>query len=325
GFLRQRRGYGFAEAHLHHRYPGHYNLFGHAVWQGGIYDGLRQAVSRTELPRLFRSRVYQGRFGGAQFQAVYPAMGAGWFQLFTTVEWMAVSVCVLGTGLLQIPRSSLVAAIFGAIGFVCLVGSVSAAVIAGIHAAKSERWRGPVRLRGITIIALLHLAQPFARAWGRIKGWWKLKQAPPLYSANQRIWGNISQREEWLSRLQLHLERFGWLVRPSCSFDKADLDILGPGPVRLQIESACEENLEKGHHFIRYRVTKKRTAKTFLYFALCTGGLAAAFLCNLWPLFLPLCIFLLVLLYSELRLTAAISQLAIEAGESLDLPPVREV
>jgi O-antigen biosynthesis protein len=324
-FLRQQRGYGYAEAHLHRKYPGHYNLFGHAVWQGGVYDGLRQAVCRTELPQLLRSRIYHGRFGGAQFQAVYPALGAGWFQLFTTVEWMAVTLCVLAAGWLEIASSEFVAAIFTTLGLFCLGGTLSAATIAGFHAAEAERWQGRKRCIGILLVGFLHLAQPLARVWGRIKGWWELKDEPLLYSPVQRLWGNLSQRDLWLNRLERHLQRFGWTARSACSFDKADIDILGPGPLKLQIESICEENLEKGYHFVRYRVTKKRTLKTYAYFALCISALTAAIACGLWPLLLPLGIFLLVLIYSEARLAAAISQLAVETGESLGMPRVQQV
>jgi glycosyltransferase involved in cell wall biosynthesis len=325
GFLRQQRGYGYAEAHLHQRYPGHYNVFGHAVWQGGVYDGLRQAIDRTELPRLLQSRIYSGRFGGAQFQAIYPAFGAGWFQLFNTVEWMFISACLIATGWLEIASAPWIALAFTAVGFLCLAGTLCAAAVAGIHAAQSERWTGARFLRGSGTVAFLHLAQPFARLAGRISGWWALKGHPPLYTPCERIWANISQRELWLARLQQLLNRFGWIAGPGCSYGSADIDILGPGPLALQIESTSEENLEKAHHFIRYRVTIKRTVKSFFYIAVCLGGLISAIACEIWPLLPPLVIFLLTLVYAEIRVPCAISQLAIEAGDSLDLPRVEHL
>jgi hypothetical protein len=137
-----------------------------------------------------------------------------------------------------------------------------------------------------------------------------------------RLWGNMSQRGEWLDRFQKQLGRFGWIVRPSCSFSSADLDIVGPGPVRFQIESICEENLEKGHHFLRYRVIKKRTFQSILYFVLCMAALLSVLRSHLWPLLIPIGAFLCALLYLETRTARAISQLGVETGESLGMPPV---
>src|ERR1051326_5570219 len=39
-FLRQQRGYGYAEAFLQKRYPSRFNVFGSMVWQGSLYDGM---------------------------------------------------------------------------------------------------------------------------------------------------------------------------------------------------------------------------------------------------------------------------------------------
>jgi hypothetical protein len=214
---------------------------------------------------------------------------------------------------------------FAALGFVCVAGTISAAAIAGIHAAQSERWRGWQKLAGSFIVGFLHIAQPVARAWGRLKGWRALLKEPCRYSADQRLWGNMHQRDLWLQRLERQLRRFGWIARPSCSFGKADLDVLGPAPFKLQIESICEENLEKGFHFLRYRVTKRRTLKTYGYYALCATAMAFSIIFHIWPLLVPLNLFLLVLLSAEFQLTRAISQLAIEAGEGLGMTPVDEV
>jgi len=103
GYLRQQRGYGFAEAHLQNRYPGHYNAFGHAVWRGKIYDASSRALDRLNLPVLFRSRIYQGQFGSGQFQSIYQPFQTWWFQMFTTIEWMGLGAAfavaaVLGGG-----------------------------------------------------------------------------------------------------------------------------------------------------------------------------------------------------------------------------------
>ena len=74
--LCQQRGYGFAEGHLKRTYPGRFNVFGHLVWPGRVYDGVHSGLRLLGLPALLPSRVYQGRPGGAPFQSLH--------QLFAT-------------------------------------------------------------------------------------------------------------------------------------------------------------------------------------------------------------------------------------------------
>jgi len=90
---------------------------------------------------------------------------------------------------------------------------------------------------------------------GRLKGWWHARRTPNEFAADQRLYGNLTQREAWLNRLEEHLNACGWIARPSCSWDEADLDVLGPGPYRLQLTSVYEENIEESRHFVRYRIT----------------------------------------------------------------------
>jgi O-antigen biosynthesis protein len=177
-YLRQQRGYGNAEAHLHHRYPGHYNFFGHAVWRGGIYDAMHGAALRAEVPFLLGSRIYQGRFGSAQFQCVYPAFPRHWMQLLLTSEWMLLVLCLAGAGWFAGLRS-----VWFGLPLLCAaavggVASLAAAWVAGRHAATEERWRGFHWFRGAALVGLLHLVQPIARTWGRLKGWLKLCREP---------------------------------------------------------------------------------------------------------------------------------------------------
>jgi glycosyltransferase involved in cell wall biosynthesis len=323
-YLRQQRGYGYAEAHLHRRYPGHYNFFGHAVWQGGVYDGMRHAVSHTELPALFRSRIYQGRFGSAQFQSIYPSLRTHWFQLFTTVEWMVVMLCLAVSGFLTVIQSEIVGTILLSIAAVGWLGTASAAWVAGSHAASAERWQRFDWLRGVLLIGLLHLIQPMARWLGRLRGWLELCRQPHTYSSTQRLYGNLAQREKWLHRLESHLCRCGWIARPSCPFDRADLDILGPGPFSFQLQSVCEEELKNNQHYVRYRVLAKWKPKTLACFVLFVTSLVAVIATDLWPLLVPLGVFFFLVLRARWTLPRAISQLAVECGEGLGMTRVPE-
>jgi hypothetical protein len=281
-------------------------------------------VRRAELPRFLRSRIYQGAFGSAQFQAIYPAISASYFQLFTTVEWIGASACLLVAGCFAWNQFDVLGMLFAFLGLGCILGTASAATLAGIHAAREERWHGLRALLGALVTAFLHVAQPCARAWGRFKGWRELRREPPLYTPVQRLWGTIGHRDEWLRRYEHHLRRFGWQARSSCSFAQADLDIVGPGPLHFKIDSVCEERLKQGQHYLRYRVTKSRTWRSYLYFGLCVGGLISAVVCQIWPLLIPLLLFFLILLYAETRLARAIAQIGVEVGESLGMPQIPE-
>src|SRR5258708_3260612 len=163
-YFKQQLGYGYAEAHLRHRYPGHYNLFGYAVWRGGVYDGIRSALNGLELPGLFRSRIYQGRFCSAQFQSVYPAINSQWFHLMTTMEWILITLGMACASPLAAGESKFRAALFFGLSALCASGTLCAAWIAGNHAAKMEKWRGLQRWAGTLLVGCLHIAQPPVRA-----------------------------------------------------------------------------------------------------------------------------------------------------------------
>lgn len=285
GFWKQQAGYGFAEAHLMRRYPGRFNMFGDLVWSGSIYDGAHCRLRREGLPSVFRPRVYQGRFGSAQFQSIYQPFLTWWFQIFTTVEWHLVTLSVLLVGLVGAWSSPLVATIAGVLFVAMLATTFAAAAIPAVQAAKEKQWRGLDWWQGCATVAWLHLLQPLARTWGRVRGWLSTRQLPPLYSSTQRLWGNLIQRDEWLSRLPEHLQTCGWIARPSSDWDDDDLEVLGPGPYVVKLRSVYEEDLERGRHFVRFQINSRIKPLVPLLWAFLVSLLA---LFVLYPVFLPL-------------------------------------
>ncbi|NQU12420.1 glycosyltransferase [bacterium] len=326
GYLRQQAGYGFAEAHLYHRYPGHYNVFGYPVWRGGIYDGAHSSLRREGLPQLFRPRIYQGWFGGAQFQSLYQPFLTWWFQVFTTAEWQAATWCVGLTGLFAWLSGSAGAA--GALGTAAamILASLFVAGLAGVHAARAKQWRGGRRVLGTVTVAALHLVQPLARTGGRLRGWWTLRHtAPPVYPATHRLWGNLTQRDVWLHRVLEQLRANSWIARPGSEWAASDIDIEGPGPFRLQLVSVYEEHLEKARHYVRYRITARRKG---YWLAVVASLMAFVPLVPLWPYLLPLMLPLLILLGCFLRarrlMVRGVSQIAVECGAPLGMTAVNE-
>jgi O-antigen biosynthesis protein len=197
GYLRQQKGYGRAEAHLQRRYPGRYNFFGHQVWRGHIYDGVNHGLRQHGLPLLFRSRVYQGAFCSGQFQSIYQPFLNWWFQIFTAVEWQGVTGGVLAAGLIGHAFSRTPAVVPLALGLVMLALSIASAVLCASHASLRKRWKGARRLRGVALVAWLHLTQPWSRAWGRFQGWWSVRPAAAI-AVDRRLAGSFaSLRLDW--------------------------------------------------------------------------------------------------------------------------------
>ena len=170
GYWRQQVGYGEAETQLMDNHPERF-LNGHAVWKGRIYSSLPfvRAISRV--------RVNAGVWGTAAFPSVYSAHIPSMTYAPHLMEWQMGSV-LLGF------------AAAASVGF----GQPALAVVAGLAAIAGLAttamkcigygWRtdvrglpgigpfGPLASRALyrTTIAGLHLLQPVARGWGRLRG-----------------------------------------------------------------------------------------------------------------------------------------------------------
>lgn len=320
-FLRQQRGYGYAEGHLKRTYPGRFNVFGHLVWPGRVYDGVHNGLRLAGLPAFFPSRIYQGRFGSAPFQSIYQPFATWWFQVFMTAEWQITTLCALASALLLMPHSLAAGVVLAtAVGVMALL-TIGSAATAGWYACRDKKWRGGRAWRGGALVALLHLAQPLARAWGQVAGWWDTRRTPAKWPVEQHVWGNLEQRERWLSRLAEHARRCGWDCREGGEWDSYDLRVAGPGPYRVDLCSVAEEELEKGWFQVRYRV-KARVKPS----AICLGAGLMLFLPVYWavpqllPLAIPIGVMLRTLVWARSGMESALSQLALECAEGLDMP-----
>jgi glycosyltransferase involved in cell wall biosynthesis len=320
-YLHQQRGYGYAEGHLKRTYPGRFNVFGHLVWPGRVYDGVHNGLRLAGLPALVPSRLYQGRFGGAPFQSLYQPFPTWWFQVFMTAEWQLTMLSVLAAALLVTGRSP-----WPGLGVLALAGlmavlTAGAAATAGWYACRDKKWRGWDAWRGSVLVAMLHLAQPLARAYGQGLGWWATRGMPVRWPAEQCVWGNLEQRDRWLERLAEHTRRCGWDCREGSVWGTHDLEVQGPGPYRVYLRSVAEERLEKGWFHVRFRVMARIKPAAVLHLA----GLLAilpAFVAmpQLLPLAVPVVVMLRALVRAKAGMTAAVSQLAMECAEAMGMP-----
>jgi GT2 family glycosyltransferase len=319
-FWKQQTGYGAAEAHLERRYPSRFNWFGDLVWAGSIYDGVHSNLRREGLPAVFRPRVYQGQFGSAAFQSIYQPFPIWWFQIFTTAEWQALSVCVLGAAMLSMVSWSPWTIVLGPLLLVLWALTAGAAAIPAIHAAREKRAHGWQWWQTFAAVMGLHLMQPLARGWGRLKGWWAVRKLPGLYCQEQRLYGNLTQRDEWLNRLPKHMASCGWVARLGSEWDDADLEVLGPGPYSLRLFSVYEEDLTHGQHYVRFRVEPRIKGWSIVVAgAIIAVLIAMALNPPLWPLLLPVGGLLWLMYRARGMMTAAVAQLAEEMGAPLGM------
>jgi GT2 family glycosyltransferase len=319
-YLRQQRGYGFAESHLQRRYPGRYNYFGHQVWRGNIYDTVHHGLRQFGFPLLFTSKVYQGSFGSAQFQAIYHPFMTWWFQIFTALEWQGITAAFLLAGLVGACSAADGAWVPLTMGAVLVAFTLGSALLCAVHASHRKPWKGYGRVRGVLLIALLHVLQPLARGLGRWKGWRAERRLPHRFPPSQRLYGNLLQRSALLDGLQDHLRSCGWISHPADEWSESDIEIPGPGPYRLAITTVYEDDVAHACHYMRYRITATMKPFTPLVIIVLTLVLVAVGLHPwLFPLAVPVALLLRKFLTARATMINAVSQLTSEYGEALGM------
>ncbi len=323
-FLKQQRGYGYAEAFLQRRYPARFNMLGDLVWRGAIYDGAHAGLRQHGCPSVFRPKVYHGLFGGAQFQSIYQPFLTWWFQIFTTFEWQVTTSLMAAAAALSLTAGHWVSAsILAAICLMMLVIMLAAARLVAQHATLVKRWNGPESAKARALVAFLHIAQPLARASGRFMGCLRSHAYAHEFPATLRLWGNLNQRHQWLLNLQKQLTIAGWVAKPGSEWAGVDLQILGPGPCRATLTSVYEDYLEKGYHFVRYRVAvRRKVGQTLLAMFAVVAALSLVLAPHLLPLGLPLLTYALLVYRAKGHMVRAVSQAAVDTGAPLGMTRV---
>lgn len=324
-YLKQQKGYGFAEAHLQRRYPGRFNFFGYPVWEGGVYDSVHSHLRQQGLPFVFRPRVYRGQFCGAQFQSLYQPFLTWWFQIFSTAEWVVLTSCSFASGFLSWALGpAWVGFALLALAGVMSVLAVGSALLAGTRALRVKQWSGGERWRGLAVVSLLHLLQPLARSVGRVQGRWALRKSPLEFPDMDLLEGDLVKRERWLRHLLAHMKSCGWVARACSEWDEADIEVLGPGPYRLKLCSVYEEDLQRALHQVRYRVTVEMKWHAPLVVAFLMAVLVAMTQAlYLAPLAVPIIVILRRYVGARQAMTAAVSQMAMECGWPMGMPKAK--
>jgi glycosyltransferase involved in cell wall biosynthesis len=253
GYLRQQRGYGRAERLLVAEHPHWFNRLGQARWTGFIYGNV------GVLPRLLRPVVYHGPMGTAPYQTV-TARPAHTVSMWgnVVVPFAIVAALVLGAvGLVWPP--TLVASAVVAAGLLAFAATVAAST--PLHPREPR----PGRLR--VLVGALHLLQPVARTWGRLR-----TPVRPIDRTSATAW--TGDREGWLRELVGDLRRRRVTVTagaPSESWDIA----CAVGPfVRAKVTTAVAWGWTP-----RFRISYRPTRLTL---ALAAVLVATAFVGPAW-------------------------------------------
>jgi O-antigen biosynthesis protein len=207
-YARQQRGYGRAEALVQARHPDQFTPLGSARWRGSIYDSF--------APRLARQRIYRGLYGSAAYQSVYRGGGHTLDILHQAgIPVAAVLVATLPLGFLAT-----------ALALPGLAGLIFVAALAIADAARVEpprRMRRRGRFRGL--VALLHIVQPLARIWGRLRASGDARRdLPPC----QEIPGPVQRQPGGVLMLPLDRARADLVPVIVDSLRRRGLTVVGP-------------------------------------------------------------------------------------------------
>jgi GT2 family glycosyltransferase len=249
-YWRQQVAYGRAEVMLERKWPHRHNGLGHTIWSGRIYG---PGLTRRMIPGS--GRIYQGTWGSAPFQSVYgPAHGMlGSLPLMP--EWLLLIGLLAALSALGIAwpplRWALVALLPAAIAPV-----VQAVRSAGAASLAPEQRRAWSRAQ----IALLHLAQPTARLWGRLREKftpWRRRDLEHWTSPRPTafaIWSEQWQSPtHWLGQVESALGRSRCRVRRGGDWDRWDLEVRTGLFGRVRTLMAVEEH-GSGRQYLRFRL-----------------------------------------------------------------------
>lgn len=268
-YLKQQAGYGKAEADLARKWPAKYNELGHIPWSGRVYEGPLAGGL------LAPSRIYQGTWGLAPFQRLYRGDGGTLGALPTMPEWYLVIVSLALLALLGLKSAPFLLAL--PLLALALAVPATRAARAALSAELPDGTNTlPRRLafRGLT--GALHLLQPAARLWGRIRG-----GLSPLQSRNDSGWTWPRTRRftlwseewsgpaDWLNGLEEILDERRAPRRCGGDYDRWDLEVDGGILAGARLLMAVEEH-GHGHQNLRFWIWPHFRRRAYV-----VGGLSA--------------------------------------------------
>ncbi|MDB5121554.1 MAG: glycosyl transferase, family 2 [Sphingobacteriales bacterium] len=302
GYWKQQLVYGKAEAMLERKWPKKYNNLGHKTWNGRIYSNGNLTTSSFNS-----GRIYYGVWGNAPFQSIYRSKMHPYFLLFLVPEWYLLSASLLILALFNISWAPLIFLWPLALIISILPQAHAIYYVANIsrHSnRKKEGWICNVFWRLTT--GFLHIIQPFARLWGRLKLnltlWRRFGEVCYAFPMSQQmsVWC-----ETWISpdcRLRIiesDLRQHNRWVELGGEFSRWDLKIRGGGFGSITLLMAAEDH-KQGKQLLRFRFVPKLSFLAIIPLWILIFIFAVALMDNYW---IPQVVFGLLLLILLVRIS----------------------
>jgi GT2 family glycosyltransferase len=268
-YWRQQVGYGKAEALLERKWPARFSALGHMSWAGQIYG---RGLPRPAIAE--RPRIYQGTWGLSPYQGLYRPAPNHVLSIALTPEWLLLVGMMLALGLAGLAVAPLdwALALFIAMASVSLVQALGGAMEAR-YPMRARNLPPFLKARCFALVFILHLLQPAARLWGRLKhGLTPWRRRPGRSTASvppsvATIWSETWRpSQEWLGDLEAELTKAGAIAARGGTFDLWDLHVRGGLLAGARLLLAVEDH-EGGKQSIRFR-TWPSTSQTFVTVAL---------------------------------------------------------
>jgi GT2 family glycosyltransferase len=277
-YWKQQVGYGRAEAQLSQKWPHKHNSLGHWLWSGQIYG---QGLTRA-LP-LSRSKVFHGIWGSAPFQSLYNPGPGTLLSLSLMPEWYLLVLFLIGLttlGLLWRPLLFLTPLLILALALP-ITQAVLSARQASFQAEPQSKFG---RFKMYSLTALLHLFQPMARLWGRLRTnptsrrhHGKVQFAlPTIHTSNfwSETWKAPEQRLETIEKI---LRTENAAVTRGGDFDRWDLEVRAGLLSSVRTCMAFEDH-SLGRQLIRFRTWPKiNSVSLILILTVSTLAIMAAY------------------------------------------------
>lgn len=281
-YWKQQQGYGKAEALLERKWPEKYNTAGHLTWAGRLYG-----KGITEMLNWRRGRIYQGRWGNAPFQSVYQPAPCLIWSLPLMPEWYLV---ILALAFLSAFGTLWTPLFFAVPLFALAVGaSLFQASLSGARASFTSAPRScAAHLKLYTVTAALHLLQPLARLYGRLRHGltpWRRRSAIYFvfpWPRTATVWSECWRApDEWLRSIERILRADGAVTLSGGDYDHWDLEVRGGMFGATRTRMAIEEH-GAGRQLARFKVWPRFSAKVLVLILLFAVLSAAAAFDRAW-------------------------------------------
>lgn len=253
-YWRQQRGYGKAEALLENKWPQKYNAVGHLRWMGRIYGSPHAYVpGRVQ-------RVYHGAWGTAPFQSLDdrpPSLLASLLSMPESYLILFALLVISALGFVWSPLLWMLPAFTIAI-LAAFVQAITSARRVTLPRASSGR-----RARLLATTAFLHLIQPWARLWGRLRHGltlWRGHGGSGLQAPVPRRPTAWSERwnstEGWIKAIEVRVRSRGSQVFHGGPYDRWDFEVRGGTLGAVRVRMAIEEH-GAGRQLLRFRLAPR--------------------------------------------------------------------